>query len=174
MGITKILKIREFEAINKNNARNIHLQEVTEGNIAIKPAEPLFESNVQNTDKTRSAIIVLPYSVQSPISIESLSNTVTEYLKSQPLKDSGFSISHYFAGDHKSGESMWNEKSLCVSLIGEISNRAGMIAVAVEIMRVHNLPRILVLDENCALEITRDGSNQVKPLPQNRIRRIGE
>ncbi len=169
-----ILKINEFVAFKDGMLNSVSLRRLVNENIQTQAAEPLFESNVQNTDKTRSAIIVLPYSVQSPISIESLSNTVTEYLKSQPLKDSGFSISHYFAGDHKSGESIWNEKSLCVSLIGEISNRAGMIAVAVEIMRVHNLPRILVLDENCALEITRDGSNQVKPLPQNRIRRIGE
>lgn len=173
MGTTKILKIREFEAINKNNARYIHEKEVTERNIAIKPAEPLLESNVQNTDKTRSAIIVLPYCIQEPITIDSLSNTVTEYLKSQPLKDSGFSISHYFVGDHKSGETVWNEKSLCVSLIGEVSDRSGTVATAVEIMRVHNLPRILVLDETCALEISRDGS-EVKPLPQHRIQRIGE
>lgn len=171
---TMILKINEFVALKNCQMNNLQMRGLVGENFKTQVAEPLFESNVQNTDKTRSAIIVLPYSVQSPISIESLSNTVTQFLKSQTLKDSGFSISHYFAGEHKSGESVWNEKSLCVSLIGEISDRAGMVAVAVEIMRVFNLPRILILDETCALEITRDGSNQVKPLPQHLIRRIGE
>lgn len=170
---TMIMKINEFVAFKGGLLNSYRMRRLVGENIQTQAAEPLYESNVSQTDKTRSAIIVLPYIVQSPVTIDSLTNTVTEYLKNQPLKDSGFSISHYFAGDHKSGESVWNEKSLCVSLVGEISDRSGTVAVAVEIMRVHSLPRILVLDETCALEITRDGS-EVKPLPQNRIKRIGE
>lgn len=170
---TMILKINEFVAFKDGLLNSVSLRRLVNENIQTQAAEPLYESNIHPTDKTRSAIIVLPYCIQEPITIDSLSNTVTEYLKSQPLKDSGFSISHYFVGDHKSGETVWNEKSLCVSLIGEVSDRSGTVATAVEIMRVHNLPRILVLDETCALEISRDGS-EVKPLPQHRIQRIGE
>ena len=86
----------------------------------------------------------------------------------------GFSIGNFFSGDYKSGQNIWNEKSLCVSLTGTISDRGGTIATAVEIMAKHHLPMILVLNESGILEIANTGTVELKPHPQNRIKRIGE
>lgn len=175
MGTTKILKIREFEAINKNNASDIHLQEVAGGNITIKPTENLFECNVSlSHQKIENAVIVLPYYIDGKVTVESLSLFLTKYVRRKKAHgDSGFTIGRYFLGDYESGESVWNEKSICVSLIGCISDRAGTIATAEEIMRAFNLPKILILNEVGATEITRK-TNEAKPFSQNRIKRIGE
>lgn len=174
MTSTKILKINEFKAINKNIVSNIHVQEVTGVKIAATQTEPLYESeSFTSAMKIENNYIVLPFNPKCKITIESLTLNLTNYIQSQRIGESGFSVGHYFTNDYKSGESIWNEKSLCVSLVGEISDRAGTIATAVEIMRMYNLPRILILTETCMMEITRDG-NQVKPLPQHRIKRIGE
>lgn len=174
MRMTKILKINEFVALNENLANNIHVQELVKENISARAAEPLYESNVPQPDKAKSAIIALPYTEDGNVTIDGLTETISQYIQSQHLSDGcGFSIGHYFAGEYKSEKSVWNEKSLCASLVGEISDRAGTIATAVQILTRHNLPRVLVLNETSALEITRYGS-EVKPLPQHRIKRIGE
>ncbi|MBR6332806.1 MAG: hypothetical protein IKR77_00225 [Bacteroidales bacterium] len=173
MGTTKILKIREFEAINKNNARNIHEKEVTGGNIAIQPAEHLFECNVTHS-KIENAVIVLPYSIDGKVTVESLSLFLTKYVRRKKAQgDSGFTIGRYFLGDYESGESVWCGNSLCVSLIGAISDRAGTIDTAEEIMRAFTLPKILILNEVGATEMTRR-TNEANPFSQNRIKRIGE
>ncbi len=173
MGATKILKIKEFEIINKDNSRNTHEIEVAVGDIIIQPAEHLFECNVTHS-KIENAVIVLPYSIDGKVTVESLSLHLTKYVRRKNRQgDSGFTIGRYFCGDHKSGESVWNEKSICVSLIGSISDRAGTIATAEEIIRVFNLPRILILNDVGAIEITRE-NNEANPFSQNRIKRIGE
>lgn len=177
MKSTKIFKFKEFSAACEKNVRNIHVCEVSDENISIQNAEHIFECNVpQNpTYKIEDTVIALPYSIKSKVTIDSLSLSLTRFLKSQQVQGGcGFSIGHYFDGDYKSGESVWNQKSLCVSLYGDISDRARTIAVAVEIMKMYNLPRILILTETCVMEITRDGDNQVKPLPQTRIKRLDD
>lgn len=148
MGATKILKIKEFEIINKDNSRNTHEIEVAVGDIIIQPAEHLFECNVTHS-KIENAVIVLPYSIDGKVTVESLSLHLTKYVRRKKAHgDSGFTIGRYFLGDYESGESVWNEKSICVSLIGCISDRAGTIATAEEIMRAFNLPKMrLVLQK---------------------------
>ena len=175
MKSTKVLKIKEFLAIKENLSSNIHVQEVTGVKFSATQTEPLYESeSFPSAKKKENNIIVLPDNPKCRITIDSLTLNLTKYLQSQRVGgESGFSVGHYFSDEYKSGESVYNEKSLCVSLVGEISDRAGTIATAVEIMRVYSLPRILILTETAMMEITRDG-NQVKPLPQHRIKRIGE
>ena len=174
MSKTKILKINEFTAINESLANNVHVREVTGNSITIQAAEHLFECNVSQPYKIENAVIVLPYSIESKVTIDSLSLHLTKFVRDKRGgKSSGFSIGRYFVGDYKSGESVWNEKSLCVSLVGEISDREGTIATAVEIMRVYHLPRILILNETCAMELTQV-VGEANPLPQHRIKRIGE
>lgn len=173
MGTTKILKIKEFEIINKDTSRNTHEIEVGVGDITIQPAEHLFECNVTHS-KIENAVIVLPYTIDGKVTVESLSLHLTKYVRRKKGQDdSGFTIGRYFCGDHKSGESVWNEKSICVSLIGAISDRAGTITTAEEIMRAFTLPKILILNEVGATEITRK-TNEANPFSQNRIKRIGE
>lgn len=177
MKSTKIFKFKEFSAACENNVRNIHVCELSDENISIQTAEHLFECNVpqKTSHKIENAVIALPYSLKCKITIDSLSLNLTRFLKSQQVQgECGFSLGHYFDGDYKSGDSVWNQRSLCVSLYGDISDRAGTVAVAVEIMRMYNLPRILILTETCVMEITRDGDNQVKPLPQTRIKRLDD
>ena len=60
------------------------------------------------------------------------------------------------------------------TLFGTVSNRERTVAVAVQIMAEHNLSIIFVITENGIMEITRDGSTNLKPKTQNRIKRIGE
>ena len=177
MKSTKIFKFKEFSAACEKNVRNIHVCEVSDENISIQTAEHLFECNVpqKTSHKIENAVIALPYSIKCKVTIDSLSLSLTRFLKSQQVQGGcGFSIGHYFEGDYQSGDSVWNQRSLCVSLYGDISDRAGTVAVAVEIMRMYNLPRILLLTETCVMEITRDGDNQVKPLPQTRIKRLDD
>ena len=171
----KILKVEEFNALNENFLHNIRMQDVSGEPLLTTNTEPLFESEkAPSLQKIENAIIALPYTIEGNVTIDALTNTITQFLKNQQVKgECGYSVGHYFAGDYKSGNCVWNEKSLCVSLVGEISDRSGTIAVAIEIMRVHNLSRILIINEMSVMEITRDGS-QIKPLPQNRIRRIGD
>lgn len=171
MKTTKILKVSEFAAMSGTLSKNTHLYEVQNENISNTSTEPLYESSMPITKKVESAVIALP---EGEISIESLTNTITRFLNSQQIKgDHGFSVGNYFAGDYKSGENKWNEKSLCISLWGDISDRAGTIATAVQILSAYHLPRILVMNETSVLEITKEG-NEAKPLPQNRIKRIGD
>lgn len=171
MKTTKILKISEFAAVNGKLPKNTRIFELMKENIAIQNTEPLYESSMPITKKIENAVIALP---EGEITIESLTDTITRFLNAQQIKgDHGFTVGNYFAGDYKSGENKWNEKSLCVSLWGDISDRAGTIATAVQILSAYHLPRILVMNETSVLEITKEG-NEVKPLPQNRIKRIGD
>ncbi len=173
MKSTKIFNSEEFSAVCRKNAKNIRVQEVTNENISVQNAEHLFECNVTQPHKIENAVIVLPYCIKCKVTVDSLSLNLTRYVNKQQAKgSSGFSIGRYFVGDYKSGESVWNEKSLCVSLVGEISDRAGTIAAAVEIMRVCHLPRILILNEVGAMEIYLE-TNDANPLSQYRIKRVG-
>lgn len=160
-----------FSALNGKLPKNTRIYELLKENIAVKSTEPLFESSMPVTKKIENAVIALP---EGEISLESLTDTISRFLNDQQIKgDNGFSVGNYFAGDYKSGENKWNEKSLCVSLWGEISDRAGTIATAVQILSAYHLPRILVIGDTGILEITKNG-NEIKPLPQNRIKRIGD
>ena len=171
MKISKILKASEYAAVGDKLTNDTHVFEVLNENIAVKHSEPLYESSMSITKKIENAVIALP---EDTVDIESLTNTVTKFLKDQQIKgEHGFSVGNYFASDYASSGSKWNEKSLCVSLWGDVSDRAGTIAVAVECMRVHNLPRILIVADNCIMEITRD-SSEIKPLPQQRIKKLGD
>ena len=171
MKISKILKVSEYVAMSGNLTTNTRIYEVLNENIAVKHSEPLYESSMPITKKIENAVIALP---EDTVDIESLTNTVTKFLKDQQIKgEHGFSVGNYFASDYASSGSKWNEKSLCVSLWGDVSDRAGTIAVAVECMRAHNLPRILIVTDNCIMEITRD-SSEIKPLPQQRIKKLGD
>ena len=169
----KILKVGEFVALNESKIKNLRVSSVVNENIAISLTEPLYESaNFQSAEQIEPAVIALP---EGNTTIESLNNTITRFLKTQRLSDEvSFTIGNFFSGDYKSGKSVWNEKSLCVSLTGEISDRAGTVAVAVEIMSKENLPVILVISEAGVMEITRQGTAELKPKPQDRIKRIGE
>lgn len=169
MSTTKVLKIKEFIAIKENFSHNLCMREL-EKNIPTAKTEPLYENTV-TTNQVYSAIIALPH---CEVSIDSLIDTVTNYIKNQDVRDDcGFSVGNFFAGDYTSGKYKWSDKSLCVSLFGAISDRGGTIATAVKIMAAFNLPRILVADQMSLLEITRDGS-EIKPLPNNRIKRLGD
>lgn len=169
----KILKVGEFVALNESKLKHLRVSSVVNENIAIAQTEPLYESaNFQTADQIEPAVIALP---EGGTTIESLNNTITRFLKSQRLSDEvSFTIGHFFSGDYKSGKSAWNEKSLCVSLTGEISDRAGTVATAVEIMAKEKLPVILVLTEAGIMEITREGTAELKPKPQHRIKRVAE
>lgn len=173
MKSTKVFKFKEFNAACEASSHSIQVQEVKKDSISIQAAEPLYECNVsQPHHKIENAVIVLPYTIKGKATVDSLSLTLTRYVsKQQAQGDSGFSLGRFFVGDYRSGESVWNEKSLCVSLYGVISDRAGTIATAEEIMRIFDLPKILILNEAGALEITRDAS-QSKPQP-HRIKRLG-
>lgn len=173
MKSAKILKVGEFVALNESKLQHLRVSSVVNENIAIAQTEPLYESaNFQSAEQIEPAIIALPV---GNTTIESLNNTITRFLKTQRLSDEvSFTIGNFFSGDYKSGKSVWNEKSLCVSLTGEISDRAGTVAVAVEIMSKENLPVILVISEAGVMEITRQGTAELKPKPQDRIKRIAE
>lgn len=173
MKTTKILRVGEYSVLCESKLKDIRVSGVMKENIAFSPSEPLYESEqFPASSQIEPAVIALP---ECGVTIEALSDTVSRFLESQHIKeDNGFSVGNYFSGDYKSGKSIWNEKSLCVSLTGAISDRAGTVAVAVEIMAKHNLPIILVLTEAGVMEITRDGSTNLNPKPQNRIKRIGE
>jgi hypothetical protein len=173
MKSAKILKVGEFVALNESKLQHLRVSSVVNENIAIAQTEPLYESaNFQSAEQIEPAIIALPV---GNTTIESLNNTITRFLKTQRLSDEvSFTIGNFFSGDYKSGKSVWNEKSLCVSLTGEISDRAGTVAVAVEIMSKENLPVILVISEAGVMEITRQGTVELKPKPQDRIKRIAE
>ena len=169
MKISKILKVSEYAAVGDKLTNDTHVFEVLKEKIAVKHNEPLYESSMPITKKIENAVIALP---EDTVDIESL--TITQFLRDQQIKgEHGFSVGNYFASNYASSGSKWNEKSLCVSLWGDVSDRAGTIAVAVECMRVHNLPRILIVADNCIMEITRD-SSEIKPLPQQRIKRLGD
>ena len=171
MKTAKILKVGEYAAVRENLTKDTRIYEVKNEKVEITSTEPLYESSMSVTKKIENAVIALP---EGEISLESLTDTISRFLNDQQIKgDHGFSVGNYFAGDYKSGENKWNEKSLCVSLWGDISDRAGTIATAVQILSAYHLPRILVMNETSVLEITKDG-NEVKPLPQNRIKRIGD
>lgn len=171
MKTAKILKVSEFAAMGDTLSHNTRIFEIQNENIAVNNAEPLYESSMPVTKKIENAVIALP---EGEITIESLTDTITRFLNAQQIKgDHGFTVGNYFAGDYTSSGCKWNEKSLCVSLWGEISDRAGTIATAVQILSAYRLPRILVMNETSVLEITKEG-NEVKPLPQNRIKRIGD
>lgn len=173
MKSVKILKVSEFNTLNECKLPNLRVSGVANENIAVSLTEPLYESaNFQSAEQIEPAIIALP---DGNTTIESLTDTITRFLKSQRLSNEvSFTIGNFFSGDYKSGKSVWNEKSLCVSLTGEISDRAGTVAVAVEIMSKENLPVILVVSEAGVMEITRQGTAELKPKPQDRIKRIGE
>lgn len=173
MKSAKILKVGEFVALNESKLKNLRVSNIVNENIAVSQTEPLFESEQATVaEQIDPAIIALP---EGGTTIESLNNTITRFLKSQRLSDEvSFTIGHFFSGDYKSGKSAWNEQSLCVSLTGEISDRAGTVAVAVEIMAKEKLPVILVLTESGIMEITRQGTAELKPKPQDRIKRIEE
>lgn len=132
MKSTKVLKIKEFLAIKENLASNIHVQEVTGKTFSATQTEPLYESeSFPSAKKIENNFIVLPDNPKCRITIDSLTLNLTKYLQSQRVGgESGFSVGHYFSDEYKSGESVYNEKSLCVSLVGEISDRAGTIATA--------------------------------------------
>ena len=170
---TKILKVCEYGVLCGSEQNDFRVCGVVNENIAVSTCEPLYErEQFPASSQIEPAVIALPV---GNVTIEALSDTVSRFLESQHIKeDIGFSVGNYFSGDYKSGKSIWNEKSLCVSLTGAISDRAGTVAVAVEIMAKHNLPIILVLTEAGVMEITRDGSTNLNPKPQNRIKRIGE
>lgn len=171
----KILKCEEFNALQDSRLDRFHIREMEADNISIQATEPLYESeNHSSAKKIENAVIVLPYNPHYLISMNSLTLNLTHFLNKQQTKgDNGFSVGRYFVGDYKSGDSVWCEKSLCVSLVGAISDRAGTIATANEIMRVYGLPRILIMNEVGAMELTREGCEFASP-QQHRIRRIGE
>ncbi len=169
----KILKVGEFFALNESKLKHLRVSNIVNENIAVSQTEPLFESEQATAaEQIEPAVIALPV---GDTTIESLTNTITRFLKSQRLSDEvSFTIGHFFSGDYKSGKSAWDEQSLCVSLTGEISDRAGTVATAVEIMAKENLPIILVLTEAGIMEITREGTAELKPKPQHRIERVTE
>lgn len=169
----KILKVGEFVALNESKLKHLRVSNIMNENIAVSLTEPLYESaNFQSAEQIEPAVIALPV---GDTTIESLTNTITRFLKSQQLTDQvSFTIGHFFSGDYKSAKSVWNEKSLCVSLTGEISDRAGTVATAVEIMSKENLPVILVISEAGVMEITRQGTVELKTKPQDRIKRVSE
>ncbi len=173
MKSVKILKVSEFNTLNECKLPNLRVSNIVGENITVSPSESLFESKQATAaEQIEPAIIALP---DGNTTIESLTDTITRFLKSQRLSNEvSFTIGNFFSGDYKSGKSVWNEKSLCVSLTGEISDRAGTVAVAVEIMSKENLPVILVVSEAGVMEITRQGTAELKPKPQDRIKRIGE
>ena len=178
MKAKKIFNFEEFNTICEKNA-HIQVERVIGEKISItKTSEPIYESNnvtQKLDDKIENAVIALPYSINSKITIDSLSSNIDSFLKSQQVQgDCGYSIGHYYDGDYKSEESVWNPQSLCVSLHGAISDRAGTIAVCIEILRIYKLPRILIIKETCVMEISSDGEQQIKPLPQNKIKRLNE
>lgn len=169
----KILKVGEFVALNESKLKHLRVSSVVNENIAIAQTEPLYESaQTPAAEQIEPAVIALPV---GDTTIESLTNTITRFLKSQRLADEvSFTIGNFFSGDYKSNKSIWNEKSLCVSLTGGISDRAGTVATAVEIMAKEKLPVILVLTEAGIMEITREGTAELKPKPQSRIKRVTE
>lgn len=170
---TKILKVGEYSVLSGSKQNDFRVCGVVKENISIQASEPLYESEqFPSTNQIEPAVIALP---EGDTTIESLTDTITHFIKNQQMQSEvSFTIGNFFSGDYKSGKSIWNEKSLCVSLTGAISDRAETVAVAVEIMAKQNLPIILVLTEAGVMEITRDGSTNLKPKSQNRIKRIGE
>lgn len=173
MKSAKILKVSEFNVLNESKIKNLRVCNIVNESIAVTQTEPLLESvNHPATEQIEPAVIALPV---GNTTIESLSDTITHFLKNQRMQNEvSFSIGHFFSGDYKSNKSIWNERSLCVSLCGEISDRAGTVGVAVEIMAKHHLPIILILNENGIMEITREGTTEYKPKPQDRVRRVSE
>ena len=173
MKTSKILKVGEFNTLCESRLKNLRVNGLVNENIAVAPSEPLFESEqVSTAEQIEPAVIALP---EGNITIEALTDTISRFLKSQRMpSEVSFTIGHFFSGDYQSGKCNWNEKSLCVSLCGEISDRAGTVATAVEIMSKHNLPVILVLTEAGAMEITREGTAELKPHQQHRIKRVSE
>lgn len=170
---TKILKVCEYGVLCGSEQNDFRVCSVVKENIALSPCEPLYESEqFPATSQIEPAVIALPV---GNVSIEALTDTVTSFLNKQYKKeDIGFSVGNYFSGDYKNDNNIWNDKSLCVSLTGAVSNREGTIAVAVQIMAEQHLSVILIMTETGILEITRDGTTNLKPNPQSRIKRIGE
>ena len=173
MKTTKILSVGEYSVLCGSEMKDIRVCGVLKENIAVSPSEPLYESEqFPATNQIEPAVIALPF---GNVTIEALTDTVSRFLNKQYKKgEIGFSVGNYFSGDYKNGNNIWNEKSLCVSLTGAISNREGTIAVAVQIMAEQHLSVILIMTETGILEITRDGTTNLKPNPQSRIKRIGE
>ena len=171
MKTPKILKVGEYSVLCESRLKNLRVNGLVNENIAVSSCEPLYESEkYPATSQIELAVIALPV---GNVTIEALTDTVCSFLNKQYKKeDVGFSVGNYFSGNYQNGKNIWNEKSLCVSLTGEISNREGTVAVAVQIMAEHNLSIILILTETGILEITREGTTSLKPRPQNRINRI--
>lgn len=166
----KILRINEFVDVCSKLPHNIRLYELHGEDIATNPTNPLYESECMPpvTRKEENAIIVLPV---CEVGVEALSDTITHFLDRQQIQgDIGFSVGNFLCGDYESGNCKWNEKSLCVSLYGAISDRAGTIAVAVQIMAHFNLPKMLIINECSIMELTEDGKQS--QLPKQRIRRL--
>lgn len=166
----KILRINEFVDVCDNLPHNIRLYELHSENITTNLTNPLYESECVPplTRKEENAIIVLPV---CEVGVEALGDTITHFLDRQQIQgDIGFSVGNFLCGDYESGNCKWNEKSLCVSLYGEISDRAGTIAVAVHIMAHFNLPKMLIVNECSIMELTEDGKQS--QLPKQRIRRM--
>ena len=66
---------------------------------------------------------------------------------------------------------MWNEASICVALVGVVSDYAGTVATATELLNVLNITRILVLTPSSVMAIERDDVAE-KCQAEHRIKRL--
>ncbi len=168
----RILKTNEFIDYSDKIPCNIRVCELNGENLTTRTTNFLYESEGMPPEmhKGESAIIVLP---ECEVSIESLTDTITQFIDGQQLQGGlDFSVGNYLFGDYESEECKWSEKSLCVSLCGAISDRAGTIAVAVQIMAQFDLPKMLIINESSIMELTKEGEQS--PLPKHKIRRLGD
>lgn len=154
----KVLKTKEFSAINEGAVNKIRINEYDNEILSIRTeaSEGVTQSHM---------IIVLPSGM---VDAKELDNSVSEIL-CDTKGGAVFSVGKYLSGRYLSGGVRWDDGSLCVSLRGAVCDANTAMSVAVDIMVKHNLPRILLVSSLTIIEIIHEQAR-----PQHRIRQFAK
>ena len=169
----KILKTAEFNELQSVLTPSTKLIDVVGEKIEAATDRPaLFENTEPNLEQLYPAVIALPVNIDDTYTVDDIANRIQCYLDSLPVEGVvGFAIGNFFSGDYTSGESAWNEKSICVSLAGAVSDYAGTMATAMELLNILNIPRILMMTPSSVMAIEKDDVEE-KSQARHRIKRL--
>lgn len=169
----KILKTAEFNELQSVLTPHTKLIEIVGEKIkAVTDRPALFENTEPHLEQLYPAVLVLPANIDATYTVDGISNQLQCYLDSLPIEgDIGFSIGNFFSGDYTCGDSVWNEASICVALVGVVSDYAGTVATATELLNMLNITRILVLTPSSVMALAKDEAEKERP-QKHRIKRL--
>ena len=169
----KILKTAEFNEFQSVLTPSTKLIDVVGEKIEAATDRPvLFENTEPNLEQLYPAVIALPANLDGTYTVDDIADRIQCYLDSLPIDGAvGFAIGYFFSGDYTSGESTWNEKSICVSLTGATSDYAGTIATATGLLDMLHLSRILLMTPFSVMALTKADAEKEHP-SKHRIKRL--